>query len=185
MRKVIWLVGFGLLLAVGGGAAAQQGGLVPPPSTLTFSEAWRPSTVTGLTQIIGMVIDIRQVPVPNVKVQLRNLNTGEVEQEAATNEKGEYLFAVVEPGTYVVEMVLIGGYVVALSNAGSLARYETLQTVVQLPGRWDVLARNIVMTQKMADFIGMSSETTMTATTLTLATDQNIAPVDSGEPVSP
>ena len=29
---------------------------------------------------------------------------------------------------------MVDGYVLALSNAGSLARYETLQTVVQLPG---------------------------------------------------
>jgi hypothetical protein len=185
MRTKNWLAGSALILALGGGVAAQQGGLVPPSPTLTFSEVWRPSTVTGLTQVIGIVIDIRQVPVANAKVQLRNLNTGQVEQQADANEKGEYQFAVVEPGTYVVEMVLIGGYVVALSNAGSVARYETLQTVVRLPGRWDILANNVVMMQKMTDFVGMSSATTMTAATLTLAVDQNIAPVDAGEPVSP
>jgi hypothetical protein len=32
--------------------------------------------------------------------------------------------------------VMADGYVVGLSNAGSLARFETLQTVIQLPGRW-------------------------------------------------
>ena len=39
-------------------------------------------------------------------------------------------------------MVMVDGYVVALSNAGTIARYETLQTVVQLPGRWDAHAEH-------------------------------------------
>ncbi len=101
------------------------------------------------------------------------------------NEQGKYLFEIVEPGTYVVEMVLVDGYIVALSNAGSLAWYETLQTVIQLRGRWDTATRNVVMAQNMTAFAGMSSATTMTAATLTLAVAQNIAPVDAGEPVSP
>ena len=54
--------------------------------------------------------------------------------ETIANDNGEYEFLVDDPGTYVVEMVMVDGYVLALSNAGSLARYETLHTVVQLPG---------------------------------------------------
>ena len=179
----ISLIGFGLILAVGAGVTAQQGGQIP--ETLKFMQPWRPATVTGQTQIIGTVIDIRQVPVPNAKVRLRNLNTGRIEQEAVTNDKGEYVFAVVEPGSYVVEMVLSDGTIVALSNAGALAHYETLLTVVQLPGRWDIPSRRMEMRQNMSDFVGMSSALTMTAATLTMAVEQNIAPMDAGEPVSP
>ena len=105
--------------------------------------------------------------------------------ETVANDNGEYEFLVDDPGTYVVEMSMVDGYVLALSNAGSLARYETLQTVVQLPGRWDAGLRTMTMPQNAANFLGMSSQTTMTATTLALATDQNITPVDPGEPVSP
>ena len=57
--------------------------------------------------------------------------------ETLANDAGEYEFLLDDPGTYVVEMSMVDGYVLALSNAGSLARYETLHTVVQLPGRWD------------------------------------------------
>lgn len=177
----------GLIIATSAGLAAQ--GTIyrvqPPISGLRFAETWRPTTTSGDTKIIGTVIDIRQVPVTKVKVQLRNLLTGEVQEVTESNENGEYEFSVTEPGTYVVEMVLVDGYVIALSNAGSLARYETLQTVVQLAGRWDSLAANVVIPTSMTSFVGMSAATTMTADTLAMAAQQNIAPVDAGEPVSP
>ena len=177
------LVGFGLIVAVCTGVTAQQ--LIPPDSSLKFVQPWRPTTVTGHTQIVGTVIDVRQIPVANARVRLRNLNTGKIEQEAQTNEKGEYVFQDLKPGTYVVEMVMIDGTIVALSNAGALAWYETLQTVVQLPGRWDLAANTMVLTTNMANFVGMSSASTMTAATLTMAAEQSISPLDAGEPVSP
>lgn len=183
MVKRISLVGFGLIVALCTGATAQQ--MVPPDPSLRFIQPWRPTTVTGQTQIVGTVIDIRQMPVANARVRLRNLNTGRIEQEAETNDKGEYVFVLVEPGTYVVEMVLTDGAILALSNAGALARYETLQTVVQLPGRWNLVSRNMEMQQNMANFVGMSSAQTMTAATLTMAVEQSITPLDAGEPVSP
>jgi hypothetical protein len=183
MSTRISLVCVGLIMAVAAGVPAQQ--MIPPEPSLRFVEVWRPATVTGQTQIIGSVIDIRQVPVANARVRLRNLNTGKIEQETTTNEKGEYAFQLVEPGTYVVEMVIADGTIIALSNAGALQRFETLQTVVQLPGRWNIASRNVEMVQNVSDFAGMSSASTMTAATLTLAGEQNIAPRDAGEPVSP
>lgn len=179
----ITLVGLGLIVAVGAGVSAQQ--FIPPESSLKFVQVWRPTTVTGPTQIIGTVVDIRQLPVANAKVRLRNLRTGRIEQESESDYQGNYAFAVVEPGTYVVEMVLADGTIIALSNAGTVARYETLQTVVQLPGRWNVVARNVEMVQKVSDFVGLSSALSMTATTLTMAIEQNVTPLDPGEPVSP
>ena len=84
------------------------------------------------------MIDIRQVPVAHAKVQLRNLVNGTVQQGRRVGRQRRISSSPsIDPGTYVVEMVLVDGYVLALSNAGSLARFETLQTVVQLPGRWD------------------------------------------------
>jgi hypothetical protein len=171
----------------GAGLTAQTGvRLVQPPRPgVTFVETWRPTNRNTDTKIVGAVIDIRQLPVAYAKVQLRNLVTGKVTLQGEANDNGEYEFLVDDPGTYVVEMTMVDGYVVALSNAGSLARYETLQTVVQLPGRWDAARRNMTMPQNAANFLGMSAQTTMTAATLTLAADQNISPVDAGEPVSP
>ena len=43
-----------------------------------------------------------------------------------SDDNGGYVFEVDQPGIYVVEMILSYGYVIALSNAGSLARFETL-----------------------------------------------------------
>ena len=181
--SIVW----SLVLASGAGLTAQTGvKLVPPPRPgVTFAESWRPPNTKSDTKVIGTVIDIRQMPVAFAKVHLRNLVTGKVAMETVANDNGEYEFLVDDPGTYVVEMIMVDGYVLALSNAGSLARYETLHTVVQLPGRWDAGLRNMTMPQNAANFLGMSAQTTMTATTLTIASDQNIAPLDPGEPVSP
>jgi hypothetical protein len=84
-----------------------------------------------------------------------------------------------------VEVVGGAGQVVALSNAGALARYETLQTLVRLPGRWDSASRKIELSQNMTSFVGMSAAHTMTAATLTLAIAMDVPPVDPGEAVSP
>jgi hypothetical protein len=169
------------------GVLAQSGSirLIPPTASgVKFAQPWRPSGTTGDTMIVGTVIDVRQVPVAYAKVQLRSLLTGIVQQDVESNEYGEYTFAVETPGTYVVEMVRVDGYVLALSNAGSLARFETLRTLVQLPGRWDLQLRNMVMPRNTTSFLGMSAQRTMTAATVNLALDMKIAPVNAGEPVS-
>jgi len=187
MRKLILAIACIAIGTTNSGVLAQSGSirLVPPtPSGVKFAQPWRPAGITGDTKIVGTVMDISQVPVAYAKVQLRSLITGTVQQEGESNENGEYQFAVDAPGTYVVEMLSVDGYVVALSNAGSLARFETLRTMVQLPGRWDVQLRNMVMRQNTTSFLGMSARSTMTSATLNLALEMNIAPVNSGEPVS-
>lgn len=173
------------LVVMGGTAAIAQQGFVPAPTGVRLAERWRPAGVQGDTRIIGRVLDIRQVPVAYARVQLRNLITTGVEQETTVNANGEYEFTVASPSTYVVEMVMVDGYIAALSNAGSVGRYETLQTVVQLGGRWDGANSRVVPLQNVANYFGMSSQATMTAATLALAVDLNIATADPGEPVSP
>lgn len=196
MRNHQLIGSVGLMLALGVSVAAEQGGIIrreepPPPSreiersAVSFAQKWRPDGASSDTRVVGTVIDIRQVPVAAVRIQLRNLDSGEVEQEADSNTNGEYEFAVDESGTYVVEMVMVDGFVVALSNAGSLVRFETLQTVVQLPGRWDLATRTMVAPQNMANFVGLSAETTMTATTIQIAVAQGVPPADPGIFVTP
>ena len=157
----------------------------PPAPGVRFIEGWRPAAATGDTRVVGNVIDIRQVPVSYARVQLRNLITARIAAVQETDLEGNYEFIVDEPGTYVVEMAAVDGYVLALSNAGSLARYETLRTVVQLPGRWDFARGSMFMTQNVSNFFGMSAANSMTATTLTLAAEQSLTTVEAGEPVSP
>jgi len=194
MRHQHLLANLSVILVLGvGAAAANRGGTLrpdepAPPSldgeqtSVTYAGALR---TTGTTRVIGTVIDIRQAPVPNAPVQLRNLDTGKVEQEAYSNDLGRYEFAVEGSGTYLVEMVTVEGTVLALSNAGSLLRDETLQTVIQLPGRWDFASGTMIFNPNISTFFGISSRTTMTALTIQIAMEQRVAPADPGVPVSP
>lgn len=173
------------LVAVGGTTLLAQQGFIPAPTGVRLAERWRPADTNGDTRIIGAVIDVRQMPVGYAKVQLRNLLTSTIEQRADADGNGTYEFAGSNPGTYVVEMVSVSGYIVALSNAGSVGRYETLQTTVRLSGRWDAQSGRVVPLQNVGNYFGMTSQATMTAATLDLATNLNIATTDPGEPVSP
>jgi hypothetical protein len=173
-----------LLAAVAGLDAQGTATLMRQRQGVSFAETWRPIG-SGQTRVVGQVIDIRQTPVANARVQLRNLVSGAVEGSRDTDTNGGYAFMVDNPGSYVVEMTMVDGYVVALSNAGALSRYETLQTVVTLPGRWEGQLRGLVMPRNVTNFVGMSAATTMTAQTVQIALEQSIQPVDSGEPVSP
>jgi Carboxypeptidase regulatory-like domain len=184
MRNRFFIVCSGLIFMVGATALAEQG-FVPPQSGVRFLERYRPATAKGEARIIGTVIDSTQVPVRNARLHLRNLTTGNVDQEGTSNDNGEFEFTILDPGTYVVEMVSADGFVVALSSAGSLARYETFQTRVLLSGRWDYSSQGVVMDQNVATYLGVSGQLTMTSRTLELAIEQNITPKDSGEPVSP
>jgi hypothetical protein len=178
----------GLTIAMSTLISAQGGTVrfVPPqPRMMRLVEPWRPAGRSGDTKIIGTVIDIRQTPVSRARVQLRDLTTGEVKQESLSGEGGEYEFSVTDPGTYVVEMVMLNGQVVALSNAGALARFQTMNTVIQLPGRWDTIRNTMSIPTSMTSFVGMSAQTTMTAATIQAAADANVTPADPGEPVSP
>jgi hypothetical protein len=178
-----------MVAALGVTAVAEQRremAFVPPPTqAVRFAEPWRPNGASTETRVIGTVIDIRQMPVSNARVQLRDLKSGNVLATGDTNNLGEYEFSLIEPGSYVVEMVMVDNYVIALSNAGAIARYETLQTVVQLPGRWDYATRTMIAAVNASAFFGMGSANTMTSSTLAMAVDSEIRPITAGEPVSP
>ena len=173
------------LIAVGGTTLVGQQGFIPAPSGVRLAERWRPANAKGDTRITGVVLDARQAPVGHAKVQLRNLLTSVVEQQTIADGNGVYEFTVSNASTYVVEMVTGSGQIVALSNAGSVGRYETLQTAVRLSGRWDAQNGRVVPLQNVGNYFGMTSQATMTAATLDLATNLNIATTDPGEPVSP
>ena len=173
------------LIAAGSTTLLAQQGFIPAPTSVRLAERWRPAGKQGDTRVVGSVVDVHQAAVPYARVQLRNLSTSAIDQEATSNGIGEYEFTAINPSTYIVEMVLVDGYIVALSNAVSVDRYQTLQTVVRVPGRWDNAASRVVPLQNLVNYFGMSSQATMTAATLQLAADLNIAAADPGEPVSP
>jgi hypothetical protein len=184
MRNRFFIMCSGLILVASATALAQQG-FVPPQTGARFLERYRPANAKGEGRIFGTVTDSTHMLVKNARLLLRDLTTGQVAQEGTSNDNGEFEFTILDPGTYVVELVSGSGFVVALSNAGSLARYETFETRVQAPGRWDYPTRGVVIDPNVATYLGVSGQLTMTSRTLELAIEQNITPMDSGEPVSP
>jgi hypothetical protein len=180
-----FLVVLSALIAITSVSTLAQQSFRPARAGVRGWEPYSPEGTRRPTKVVGTVIDIGQVPVAHAKLVLRDLATGKAEQEGESNDHGEYEFTVLQPSTYVVEMQMMDGSVLALSNAGSLGRYETLNTVVQLPGRWEAGRAQMVMPQNLSNYFGLSAQTSMTAATLQAASDQKITPADAGEPVSP
>ena len=180
-----FLVVLSALILIASVSTLAQQSFTPARSGVRGWEPYTPEGTRRATRVVGTVIDIGQVPVAHAKVILRDLVTGKAEQEGESNDNGEYEFTVLQPSTYVVEMQMMDGSILALSNAGALGRSETLNTVVQLPGRWEAGRAQMVMPQNLSNYFGMSAQTSMTAATLQAASDQNIKPADAGEPVSP
>jgi hypothetical protein len=174
MRKSVFAA-IGVLVVVAATSSVAQQGFVPPPASVRAGESLRATGPTAGTKVVGTILDLRRVPVAGARVQLRDLSTGRVEQETLTNENGEYTFSVASPN----------GTVAAVSNAGIVASDETLQTLMQLPGRWDPASSRVVVPPAISSYFGASGAQTITRKTLDLAMDQNITPADPGEPVSP
>jgi hypothetical protein len=59
----------------------------------------------SLGTIQGKVVDDSQKGLPNVCVQLRNVDTGQIADKTTTDKDGGFLFKDVKPGNYVVEAV--------------------------------------------------------------------------------
>src|SRR5690349_1891635 len=97
----------------------------PPVSPIKFAGTWRPEGSVN-TRVVGTILDVAQIPVPYARLQLRELKSGSVVGNTESNDRGEYEFTVAEPGIFVVEMLVKEDQVIALSNAGLLARYQTL-----------------------------------------------------------
>lgn len=156
----------------------------PPSSPIRFAGPWRPEGAVN-TRVVGTVLDVAQMPVAYARLQLRELKTGGIVGKTESNDRGEYEFTVVEPGLFVVEMLVKENQVLALSNAGLLARYQTLQTFIQLTGRWNFTSRSMSTPVPRSGFLGFGAARSMTSTTIALAADADIRPIDAGEPVSP
>ena len=64
--------------------------------------------IAGSTSIDGK-------PLPNVRVRLRDLDTGELAGTTTANAAGEFSFSGLTPGNYVVEMVSAEGTIIGTS----------------------------------------------------------------------
>ena len=176
-----------LVMAAGVCVSAQRGTVrfaPPQPRSVRLIESFRPEARNEM-KITGTILDIRRFAVPGQRVQLRDLYSGLIVREGVSDGAGNYEFTIPDAGIYAVEMVSALGQVVGLSNAGALTQYQTMSTIIQLPGRWDSARNSVLVPQSKMRFIGMSANTTMTATTIQFAANANVPPADPGEPVSP
>jgi len=98
VKRSVWLV---LILALGLSVAAGAG---------------QPAG-----KISGTVRDAQGQILPNVKLQLRNVDSGQLVATTRAGADGTYEFNGINPGNYIVEIVDDDGRVIGLSPATALA----------------------------------------------------------------
>lgn len=127
---------FALLGAVLAGVTA----LAQAPATNTAAPpnvagtAGGPVPTRNQSFIYGQVVDGNSAPIPNARVQLRNLETTQIEQVSRANYLGEFGFVVQPEIPYVVELADQAGRIIAVgdvitAHAGDVAA----ATMVALP----------------------------------------------------
>ena len=139
LRLEVALVGVVLSTSI---VSAQQS--VRPVSTATARPALKagsPRAGSAARSLInGVAVDSHRQPLKNVRVRLRNLDIGQIEQTAMSNERGEFSFAVRPDVTYVVELTDQSGRVVAVGDVVRTNVGEVAGAVVALPSRLPALA---------------------------------------------
>jgi hypothetical protein len=90
--------------------------------------------------INGVALDRSQVPIPNAKVRLRNLEINDIEQVVTADEFGAFSFAAQPNVPYVVEIADHAGRVIAVGDVIMANTGEVAGAVVSLPARLPALA---------------------------------------------
>jgi len=133
MRTPNWVLIGGVVLALAATAGAQtfvrSAPRVPPGTEGAVPNS--PAT----NALIGTARDAGDDLLGELKVQLRDLQSGTVKHATTTNADGTFAFRGIEPGTYVVEAVLADGAVAAISEATTVGSGEVVQTLVRLTSR--------------------------------------------------
>ena len=75
----------------------------------------------GTGKISGIAKDAQSQVLPGVKVQLRNVDTGQLVSTTKAAADGAFEFTGLNPGNYVVEIVDSSGKIIGLSPATALA----------------------------------------------------------------
>jgi hypothetical protein len=120
--------------------------------------------------LVGLALDASNRPLPDTRVQLRGVRSGNVEATATTGADGGFTFPGLLPGLYVVEMTVTNGSIVAISDSAEVVDGRTVQQNVQLVAR----------SRSFGWWLG--STTTLA---LAQAASLGVLAVDGGQPVSP
>jgi hypothetical protein len=100
----------------------------------------RPGSAAATGAVRGVVWTAENSPLPNAKVRLRNLQSGRVESEAVTTERGEFVFEHVPSASFLTEVVDEAAKVVAVGQSFRIESGEAIATFVRIPARRSWLA---------------------------------------------
>jgi len=92
----------------------------------------RETRPTDAGTITGTVVNHDNTPVPQARLRLRDVTTGQIVQTTEGNDAGRFTFLKVQPGSYVVELVDRRGSVLALGQMFGLGPLETVTTLIRL-----------------------------------------------------
>jgi Carboxypeptidase regulatory-like domain len=87
---------------------------------------------TDAGTVTGTVVHHDDTPVPNARLRLRDVTTGQIVQTTEGNDAGRFTFLRVPPGSYVVELVDRRGGVLAVGQMFGLGPLETVTTLIRL-----------------------------------------------------
>lgn len=99
------------------------------------ARAARPSASAGAgrgTSVQGAAWNADDTPIPDARVRLRNVDSGQIVAAVVADQLGQFTFTNMEGGTYLVELVSDGGRVLAVGHVFTIAPGETVATFVRL-----------------------------------------------------
>jgi hypothetical protein len=98
------------------------------------------SAAQGTGKISGTARNAQNQVLPNVKVQLRNVDTGQLVATTKAGSDGRFEFSGLNPGSYVVEIVDDSGKIVGLSPMTPLSAGGTVAGLVIVASATGALA---------------------------------------------
>jgi hypothetical protein len=149
-------------------SAQQREGSIAPARPARVGAAPRALNVIPASQarITGFVVTMHEPPraVPNAAVRLRT-NVGKIVATVRTTEKGEFAFAVADPGAYYVELVDENGRVLAVEDVGettvSVSSGQQSTTIIRVPvalaGPWVNAAKAILAAAASTGIAGVTT----------------------------
>ena len=118
-----------------------------------------------MSVIQGTALSANRGPLPNARVQLRNIGSGRVEDITTTNHIGEFSFIADPDNAYIVELADDATRVLAASEMVAARAGETVGVLVVLPARIPAVAG--LFRSTAAAIVSAAAGTGITAVTTT------------------
>ena len=88
----------------------------------------------GTGKISGIIQSAQGTPMGSVKLQLRNVDTGQLAATSRAAATGAYEFIGLNPGNYIVEVIDESGKIIGLSPATAIAAAGTISGLMVTVG---------------------------------------------------